>query len=338
MTDQNDSLTLVRQNASNKTLQTLYEQGFITHTGKEIAMDWLNPRQSWTLILSYCLKYLGLVFILAAVGYSLSHNWLTMPLKYKLINVGVLLACSLIGSILFKDYRQKIALTTTCLLVGLFIYVFNQRYPTGVNTTTLLIAWIVLMSPWVWLSRLSALWMAWFFVIEYTLYQTLYLQNINSFLCLSALILTSYVILGLREWAFQLPLYWAQSTWHRYLLLFMIGIGTVPIVTIALFKTSPIWNYTLVIALSATIFLIALFIAYLKHTKDMFSLAIIMLSICFIISIYLTKLVMVIVPNPIFQILLITFFIISIFSFDALILKRISYTRYLDEEKAYDHL
>ena len=118
------------------------------------------PWKSW---LDRALLSLGIVLVLAGIGYFFAHNWDHLTNNEKLGLAGGAVLVSLVGAIWagLDRFPGKLLLLAACALVGVYIAVFGQIYQTGADSYELFTAWAFLTFPWVVLGRFMPLWLFW---------------------------------------------------------------------------------------------------------------------------------------------------------------------------------
>ena len=123
----------------------------------------LRRELPWSLWLDRGLLILGVILIVAGIGYFFAHNWQHLTENDKLGLAGGSVLIAFLGAIYAGADRflGKLLLLAASLLVGVFIAVFGQIYQTGADTYELFQAWALLILPWVVLGRFVPLWLIW---------------------------------------------------------------------------------------------------------------------------------------------------------------------------------
>jgi uncharacterized membrane protein len=126
------------------------------------------PWQSW---LDRGLLSLGVVLILAGIGYFFAHNWQHLTDADKLGLAAGAVFVSLAGGTWagLDRFPGKLLLLAAGVLVGMFIAVFGQVYQTGADSYELFTGWAFLIFPWVALGRFMPLWIFWIGLLNFAL-------------------------------------------------------------------------------------------------------------------------------------------------------------------------
>jgi uncharacterized membrane protein len=136
--------------------------------GFEARVRFALPWQTW---LDRGLLSLGVVLILAGIGYFFAHNWqhLTDADKLGLAAGGVFAALAGGTWVGLDKFSGKVLLLAAAALVGVFIAVFGQVYQTGADSYELFTGWAFLIFPWVALGRFMSLWLFWIGLLNFAL-------------------------------------------------------------------------------------------------------------------------------------------------------------------------
>ena len=126
------------------------------------------PWQSW---LDRGLLSLGVVLILAGIGYFFAHNWQHLTDADKLgLAAGAVFVGLAGGTWTGLDrFSGKLLLLAAGALVGMFIAVFGQVYQTGADSYELFTGWAFLIFPWVAVGRFMPLWVFWIGLLNFAL-------------------------------------------------------------------------------------------------------------------------------------------------------------------------
>ena len=117
----------------------------------------------WKTWLDRGLLSVGVVLILAGIGYFFAHNWNHLIDMDKLGLAGGAVLVSLVGATWagLERFPGKLLLLAASALVGVYIAVFGQIYQTGADSYELFTGWAFLIFPWVALGRFMPLWVFW---------------------------------------------------------------------------------------------------------------------------------------------------------------------------------
>lgn len=183
----------------------------------------------WATWLDRGLLSLGVVLILAGIGYFFAHNWRQIGDTEKLVLAGgaVFLSFAAASWQGFDRFPGKLLLLAASALVGVFLAVFGQVYQTGADTYTLFTAWAFLIFPWVVLGRFMPLWMLWLAILNFatSFYllarpETFLFESDDAFRSqVISLALLNGAALFLRELANLRAPDWFDRGWSRLLLL-----------------------------------------------------------------------------------------------------------------------
>lgn len=185
----------------------------------------------WRLWLDRGLLVLGVILIVAGIGYFFAHNWQYLTENGKLLHASgsVLIAFVLAVYAGLDRFAGKLLLLAASLLVGVFIAVFGQVYQTGADTYEMFLAWALLIFPWVVLGRFVPLWLFCIALINLavgfywpvSLY--LFSDSFESELCFRyetlSLLAINLIALSLREGAAWSKINWMDRDWSAWVLL-----------------------------------------------------------------------------------------------------------------------
>jgi uncharacterized membrane protein len=203
----------------------------------------------WSLWLDRGLLILGVVLIVAGIGYFFAHNWQHLTENDKLVLAGGSVLVAFIGAIYAGTNRflGKLLLLTASLLVGVFIAVFGQIYQTGADTYELFQAWAFLIFPWVVLGRFVPLWLFWLALVNLAIGfywpVSIYLLfgSQNAELCFRyetvSLFALNLAALSLREWAGWAKIAWMDRQWSAWILLAAGLVSATTETTYEIFRT-----------------------------------------------------------------------------------------------------
>jgi uncharacterized membrane protein len=183
----------------------------------------------WKPWLDRGLLSLGVVLILAGIGYFFAHNWDHLTNNDKLGLAGGAVLVSLVGATWagLDRFPGKLLLLAASALVGVYIAVFGQIYQTGADSYELFTAWAFLIFPWVALGRFMPLWIFWIGLLNLALgfywpvspfFGALESWNIFRHETISLLLLNGTALL-LREGVERWPLSWFDRGWSTLILL-----------------------------------------------------------------------------------------------------------------------
>jgi len=121
----------------------------------------------WIDFFDKLLLFLAGIFFVVSIGFFIAYNWDAMGKFLKFILIEVVIVSLIIGAI----YSSKKIISDTLVLlasvlVGVFMALFGQVYQTQADSWELFFYWALLISPWVFVSRLVANWLLWILLLE----------------------------------------------------------------------------------------------------------------------------------------------------------------------------
>ncbi len=275
--------------ANRRLVDELYAYGKITHEAKKYALELLQPSNQWGLWVSKLLLIIGSALVLCGIVYFFAFNWakLTPLIKFTSIQISII-AC-LLGAYFYSlnKLSGQILLLSASVLTGVFMAVFGQIYQTGADAYQLFMMWSLLILGWTIISKFAAQWIFWLAVTNIFLvlwWQQAALPDRDmKYMIYVFLTLLNGTALGLREYfLINKNMSWLHTLWMRTVLtLSVLGPMLIPIIV---FVVKPS-KATLSIHIAATLGFIIhglLYFFYRHKIKDMWSLSVVVLSICII--------------------------------------------------------
>lgn len=124
----------------------------------ELALEPPGP-EAWRHFLDRSLLVLGTGLVCSGVFFFFAFNWADLGRLGKLgLLEAAVIATALGACSLGPESRAGSALlTVAALLLGPLLGVYGQSYPTGADPWELFAAWTLLLAPWVWAGRSTAL-------------------------------------------------------------------------------------------------------------------------------------------------------------------------------------
>jgi len=223
------NISPLNQRASIPLLRRLLDQKMLTLSEAKAMEACVRRELPWRLWLDRGLLSLGVVLILAGIGYFFAHNWNHLTDTDKLVLAGGSVFVSLAGATWagFDRFPGKILLLAASALVGVFLGVFGMVYQTDANSYELFAEWAVLIFPWVVLGRFMPLWIFWVALLNVFLgcyWPVTYLQNLFESLnvfryeTISLALLNGFALLTW-EFANLRSVSWMDRGWSRLILL-----------------------------------------------------------------------------------------------------------------------
>lgn len=247
-------------------------------------------KEEWIHFLKYLFISLGIGFLIVGIIFFFAYNWDNLEKLFKLILVQSILIFSVLFILITKqnDLVKKIALTGSSVLVGVLFAVFGQIYQTGANSFDLFITWLLLITPWVIISKFSPLWLVYFILCNtsFILYKEQYATN------WSELNYIFYYIILLALFAFPSIYFteYKQNNSHFKWLNYLFSIGLTTSITIgSCFSvfSDDFYNNLLIFTTSSILFTLGILYGY--KTKNTFYLTTLLFGISIIIDSVLIK-------------------------------------------------
>ena len=131
----------------------------------------LPDRAAWRTFADRMLLLLGLAFLLTGIVFFFAYNWASM---HRLVKLGLIEAvlAGAAATVWVKGLDRlagQAALFVAAVMVGAFLAVFGQVYPTGADVYELFLTWTALIAVWVVVERSPALWLLWLALVNASL-------------------------------------------------------------------------------------------------------------------------------------------------------------------------
>jgi len=179
--------------------------------------------QSWYLFIDKIALWFGALSLAFALMFFMAYNWSEFQKMGKFALVEGLLAVS-VGFYLYLDVERlssKVSLMVSTLFVGVLLALVGQTYQTGADTWQLFFYWAVLVLPWVFIGRFSALWMVWIFLINLSisLYPGTFTSETSIWWGLFGFNTAAFIVWELAANKFE----WLKNSWAIRVLGFISG-------------------------------------------------------------------------------------------------------------------
>ena len=254
----------------------------------------LPTTTDWRGFLDRLLLWYGTLMLGAGVIFFFAYNWndLGRYAKFGLVEALVVAGLSALWWLGVNHLSSKAALLGLSLLVGVLFALIGQTYQTGADTFELFAIWAAAILPWVLVARFAALWIFWLALVN--LAMILYHQTFDGLFgmllapeqLLWVLLTLNTIALVLWEGLTALGLAWLRERWAtRVLATVAGGLATVLMLYAIVDKgsnaslTVPVW-----LALLA-----AAYYVYRQRMLDVYVLALGMLSVILVVTIFLGK-------------------------------------------------
>lgn len=169
-------------------------------------------KNQWLINFERLLLSLGIIFGLCGIVFFFAYNWQDMSKFFKLGLVQTItLIIALITFLRAKaDFIYQIGLTALCVMVGINFTVFGQIYQTGADAYDLFIAWTLLITIWVIISRFPPLWLFYLVLLNITvlLYFGQVLNEWNNMIWLWILFIINTLAIVFWEYYKPFPYRW----------------------------------------------------------------------------------------------------------------------------------
>ncbi|QLE83935.1 DUF2157 domain-containing protein [Shewanella sp. Scap07] len=160
----------------NQLLELLEQQAIEEqHIDQALLVSGVRPRpHNWLSFISQLLAWCGGLALLFAVVFFIAYNWQQMGKFAKFALVEVIIIVSILAYYRLakrgknaanhdevQSSLSKISLLIAAVCFGVLLALFGQTYQTGADPWQLFFNWALLITLWVMLARLNALWMIW---------------------------------------------------------------------------------------------------------------------------------------------------------------------------------
>jgi uncharacterized membrane protein len=154
------------QTASATRLRHLLKAGLLDRAGFERALELAGiapDGHAWRRFLDWLLAGLGAALLLSGMVFFFAYNWADMHRfsKFALLEVTLLIGVALAWRLGPDSQAGRSALFGAAVLPGVLLAVYGQVYQTGADPYGLFLTWCLLVTPWVLIGRLAALWLLW---------------------------------------------------------------------------------------------------------------------------------------------------------------------------------
>lgn len=162
---------------SRQVMEKLIRQGRlpIKHADQAAQQLAVYPtKNTWLHFFDKALLIIGSVALVLSLVFFVAYNWLHMGKMGKFALVEGLLVIT-VGLYVLFSFRKRFALIrqllllTASIITGSFLALVGQVYQTGADTWQLFALWALLITPWVVIARLPALWLLWLGLINVAL-------------------------------------------------------------------------------------------------------------------------------------------------------------------------
>jgi Predicted membrane protein len=249
---------------------------------------------AWRHFVDRLLLFAGATMLATAVIFFFAFNWQALDrlAKFALAEIPIVAGLVFLWRIGVDRLAGKATLLALSLLTGALLALVGQTYQTGADTFELFAVWAVAILPWTLIARFPALWILWLIVLN--LATLLYATTFRPFALLFgpsdetmwALFVVNTVALAGWESLARARLPWLRARWAtRLIATASVGFLTAAVLP-AIFDplhrnlaSIPVWLVSLAAA----------YAVYRRRLKDVYVLALGVLSAIVVISAVLTK-------------------------------------------------
>lgn len=246
----------------------------------------------WIVFIQRLLLWGGGAMIAAAAVFFFAYNWQHMGsyLKFGLAQALIAVALLCYWRLPAESAAGKAALFSASIFVGVLFALYGQTYQTGADTYELFAYWAIAILPWACAGRLPVLWVlviilsnlaAWFYFNTFSFFGIPFATRPQIWLLFG--LNTAALIL----WeAASVKIAWLRERWSIRLLGFASGGFMTAVVLLLIFdkRLSDIWSLFVYAA-----WLAALYVCYRVRTRDLFMLAVGVLSLIISITSFLGR-------------------------------------------------
>jgi uncharacterized membrane protein len=125
----------------------------------------------WRQFIDRLLLALGGLALAISLVFFIAYNWNELGRAFRFGLVGMALLASVLAywKLGAKELAGQVALTVSCLVLGVLLAYFGQTYQTGADTWQLFATWALLMLPWAVIGRFAPIWLLWLALLNLSL-------------------------------------------------------------------------------------------------------------------------------------------------------------------------
>lgn len=127
--------------------------------------------KAWQSFIDRLLLILGSLCLALALVFFIAYNWneLGRTFRFSLVGTALLLSVLAYWKLGAQSLAGKMALTVSCIVLGVLLAYFGQTYQTGADPWQLFASWAVLMLPWAIIGRFAPIWLLWLALLNVSL-------------------------------------------------------------------------------------------------------------------------------------------------------------------------
>src|SRR5690606_6143086 len=157
-----------------RTIEQLLQQDILSLKNAEAAATHLEvypSKRRWLDFFDKALLIIGAVALVLSVVFFIAYNWQNLGKigKFALVEGALTITIALYVALSFRRQFQlirQLLLLIASIITGSLLALFGQVYQTGADTWQLFFAWAILITPWVVIAHLPALWLLWLGLIN----------------------------------------------------------------------------------------------------------------------------------------------------------------------------
>lgn len=175
---------MYKENSTREQITILIEHKNIPidHIDDVLSLSGISPNaQDWRQFIDTLLFWLGSLALTISMLFFIAYNWDDIGhfTQFALVEVAIVLMIAIYYKVDTEHIASKIALVSASILLGVLLALYGQTYQTGADTWQLFFYWAILIAPWVFLGRFTAIWILWIAILNLSI--VLYYQVFNSF-------------------------------------------------------------------------------------------------------------------------------------------------------------
>lgn len=247
----------------------------------------------WRRFLDLLTLWMGAAFLAAAVIFFFAYNWKELGHFARFGIVELLLASAVLAAwrLGLERMSGKAALMVATMLVGALLALVGQTYQTGADPWELFAAWALFALPWAAIACFSPLWLFWLALLNLSI--SLYYHAFAGFFGILFRIETvGWVLMGINtvalavwEFAGHRGVTWLAERWAPRIVA-TAGLGFMTLLAAWGIVQPKQSGFTEFVAYSA--WLGGAYAIYRHQIKDLYMLALGVLSIIVIITVFLS--------------------------------------------------
>ncbi len=246
----------------------------------------ITPSQAqWRQFLDKLFLANGGGLFLIGIVFFFAFNWQEITRFHKFAMIELLVLASLWAyKYWFMRPSANVFLLAASVFVGVLCAFFGQTYQTGADTWQLFATWAMLISPWVLMAQLGALWLLWLLLINLSivLYYQVFHGLFGVVFSTEAMQLSLFIFntVALAGWELAAKRYeWLKERNEARLLALASGFSMTWLMLEAIFSHHP---YAVEIVFAYPVWLVLAYSVYRQHIADLFMLAVSALTLIII--------------------------------------------------------